>query len=111
MQMLKSLITLSLAFGILIVPAQATDDLYSTLPGRIEHIYLAPGEYVGRDTPIMELVCMKMRKTICAHQHGYIQNIFVQMGQVVENHVLLANISQIPPRIPEVPMDLPILVE
>jgi hypothetical protein len=94
---MKQLITLGLVLSILIHPAQSSVDILAPMPGQVMRIHAAPGEFVARGAPLLELEVMKMQFLIQAAQDGFVHHLPLAVGQYVDGQgVLLARMSHLP---------------
>jgi biotin carboxyl carrier protein len=77
-------------------PAASTGagTVVAPLPGLIESILVASGDYVKRGDPLLVLEAMKMRNTIQATEAGVIQQIWAQPGQTVRHGDALLSIER-----------------
>ena len=75
--------------------AHAEDDggLIAPMPGRVVRVYVADGDRVATDAPLLVLEAMKMEYTVRAPADGLVQRILYREGDTVEADTLLAEFT------------------
>ena len=71
------------------------DRLTAPMPGLIKAVAAAPGDPVAKDAPILVMEAMKMEHGLKAPRDGIVGEVFVEVGdQVEEGSLLLALVEQ-----------------
>ncbi len=96
--MFNKLLALILLTYFLVQEAIASDELIAPLPcGRIDNISVTRGDYLNLGDHVRDLICMKMRVAVVSKQNGYVENVLVHPGQVINApQTILLRFTQAP---------------
>ena len=80
------------------VDLETKGELYAPLPSTVVEILCNKGDLIQKGAPIIVVEAMKMRNNIVSPVDGYVDGVYVSIGQTVESDTLLANVSAKPMR-------------
>ncbi|MDH3662378.1 MAG: acetyl/propionyl/methylcrotonyl-CoA carboxylase subunit alpha [Alphaproteobacteria bacterium] len=75
-------------------PDAGGDRLLAPMPGLIKAVAASPGDPVTKDAPILVMEAMKMEHSLTAPRDGVIGDVFVDVGDQVQEGALLLELAE-----------------
>ncbi len=70
------------------------EQVAATMSGSVVKVLVQPGAKVKKGTPLVATEAMKMETSIQASIHGFVKEIFVKAGDVIESGDLLLELAR-----------------